>query len=211
MIKVVLAEDQILLRESIAYILDNDEDIKVVGMAGDGNEVVSICEESKPDIILMDIEMPGFNGISATKIIKEKYRDVKVIVLTTFDNPNNVMESFVVGADGYIIKNINHNDLILTIKCVYSGLIVIQESVKQIIIDRFKGLMNYKSKYENVLSEKEIEIIKLIAKGFSNKEIAVALSYSEGTIKNNVSRILEKLKMADRMQIAIFAMENGIV
>lgn len=211
MIKVAIADDQRLLRESLAYILDNDEEIHVVDGASNGEEALELCKRLSPDIILMDIEMPVMDGVSATKKIKENYPNIKVIVLTTFENADNIMESFIVGADGYIVKNINHKDLVLTVKCVASGLCVIHQSVKEIMINRFKGLSEYKSKYQDKLSEKDIDIIKLIATGKSNKEIAVQLNYSEGTIKNNVSKILEKLEVADRMQIAIFAIENGIV
>lgn len=211
MIKVVIADDQILLRESIGYILDNDDEITVVGMAGNGNEAIHICEKLKPDVVLMDIEMPNLNGVYATKMLKDKNKDIKIIILTTFENPDNIMESFMSDADGYIVKNINHKDLILTIKCVYSGLTVIHESVKRIMIDRFKGVVDFKSRYEDTLTKKEIDIVKLIAKGNSNKEIASTLNYSEGTIKNNITKILEKLEMSDRIQIAIFAMENGLV
>ncbi|WP_206459105.1 response regulator [Anaerovorax sp. IOR16] len=211
MIKVILADDQVLLRESIGYILDNDEEITVVGMAGNGYEVIKLCEKLRPDIVLMDIEMPQLDGVNATKIIKENYKSTKVIILTTFENPDNIMESFVADADGYIVKNISHKDLVLTVKCVHSGLTVIHKSVKEIMINRFKGFSDYKLKYKDILTEKEIEIVRLIAQGCSNKEIASTLNYSEGTIKNNVSKILEKLDMSDRMQIAIFAIENGIV
>lgn len=211
MIRVVLVDDQVLLRESIGYILDNDGDIEVVGMCGNGEEALRLCKEESPDIVLMDIEMPGFDGLNATREIKENYKDIKVMILTTFENPENIMESFVANADGYIVKNINHNDLICTIKCVHSGLTVIHESVKSIMIDRFKGLVTNKSAYNDLLTCKEIEIVKLIAKGSSNKDIAFSLNYSEGTIKNYISKILEKLKLTDRMQIAIFAMENGIL
>jgi DNA-binding NarL/FixJ family response regulator len=211
MIKVVIADDQILLRESIGYILDNDDEITVVGMAGNGNEAIHICEKLRPDVVLMDIEMPDLNGVYATKMLKDKNKDIKIIILTTFENPDNIMESFMSDADGYIVKNINHKDLILTIKCVYSGLTVIHESVKRIMIDRFKGVVDFKSRYEDTLTKKEIDIVKLIAKGNSNKEIASTLNYSEGTIKNNITKILEKLEMSDRIQIAIFAMENGLV
>lgn len=211
MIRILLADDQVLLRESIGYILDSEEDMEIVGMAGDGQEAIEKCKILNPDIILMDIEMPSLNGVHASKIIKEKNKSVKVIILTTFENADNIMESFVANVDGYIVKNINHEDLILTIKCVNAGLTVIHESVKKIMIERFKGLIDYKSKYQELLSKKDIKIVELISKGFSNKEIASALNYSEGTIKNNVSKILEKLEMTDRIQIAIFAMENGIV
>lgn len=211
MIKIVIIDDQVLLRDSIKYILDSDEDFDVVETAGDGNKAIELCKKYRPDIILMDIEMPGLDGVSATRIIKERYPETKVIILTTFENPDNVIEAFVSKADGYIVKNIEHENLILSIKCVANGITVMHESVKHIMVERFKGLMNYKRQYQNVLTEKDLDIVKLIATGKSNKEIANVLNYSEGTIKNRVSKLLEKLDMADRMQIAIFAMENGIL
>jgi DNA-binding NarL/FixJ family response regulator len=211
MIKVLIADDQILFRESIGYILNNDPEIEVVEMAGTGEVVLNLCKKNKPDVILMDIEMPQLDGVNATQIVKEKYPEIKIIMLTTFENPDNVIESFVAGADGYIVKNINHLELVLSVKCVARGLTVIHESVKNIMIDRFKKLSDCKLKYKEKLTEKDIEIVKLIATGKSNKEIANALNYSEGTIKNNVSKVLEKLEMSDRMQVAIFAIESGIV
>jgi len=211
MIKIVLVDDQLLLRESIAHLLENDDDIKVVAMGENGNEAIKLCKIYQPDIVLMDIEMPEMNGVQATKIIKEKFDQIKVIILTTFDNPDNILEAIVNDADGYIVKNISHKDLVRTIKCVNNDLTVIHKSVKQIMMNRFKGLTDYKSKYENILSKREVEIVRCIAEGLSNKEIAGKLSYSQGTIKNNVSKILEKLEMSDRIQIAIFAIENGIV
>ncbi len=211
MIRLILVDDQLLLRESIAYLLENDDEIEVVGMGEDGNEALSLCETLNPDIVLMDIEMKGMDGVTATKIIKQRFPHIKVVILTTFENPDNIMESFVNDADGYIVKNISHKELTRSIKCVNSGLTVIHESVKKIMVDRFKGLSNYKTQYQDVLNEREIEIVKCIAAGYSNKEIGALLSFSQGTIKNNVSKILEKLEYSDRMQIAIFAIENGIV
>ena len=148
MIRVVLADDQNLLRESIGYILDSADDITVVGMASNGKTAIDLCVKEKPDVVLMDIEMPDMNGVSATKKLKETDNCIKIIILTTFENPDNIMESFVANADGYLVKNISHQDLILAIKCVYAGLTVIDESVKQIMMDRFRGLMNYKTQYE---------------------------------------------------------------
>ncbi|GMQ63653.1 response regulator transcription factor [Vallitalea maricola] len=211
MIKVILVDDQQLLRESIAYLLENDKEIRVVGMGENGNDAIKLCEIHSPNVVLMDIEMPGLDGVSATKIIKDKFPDIKIIILTTFENPDNIMESFINDADGYIVKNISHKDLTRSIKCVNNGLTVIHKSVKKIMMDRFKGLNEYKSRYKDLLTDREVEIVKLIAAGLSNKEIAAELSFSQGTIKNNISRILEKLDMSDRIQIAIFAIENGIV
>lgn len=211
MIKVILVDDQLLLRESISMLLENDEEIDVVATGENGNDAIKLCEIYNPDVVLMDIEMPELDGVGATKIIKEKFPDIKILILTTFENPDNIMESFFNDADGYIVKNISHKDLTRSIKCINNGLTVIHKSVKKIMMDRCKGLSNYKSKYKDILTDREVEIIKLISLGLSNKEIGAQLSFSQGTIKNNVSKILEKLDMSDRMQIAIFAMENGIV
>lgn len=211
MIKVIIADDQVLLRESIGHILNNDEEIEVITTVANGQACLDICKKYKPDIILMDIEMPVMNGVKATKLIKEAYPEIKIIILTTFEDSDNIMESFMVGADGYIVKDISHYDLVLTVKCVSRGLTIIHESVKKIMISRFKGLLNYKTQYENKLSKREIEICKLIATGKSNKQIAYILNYSEGTIKNKISKIFEKLELSDRMQVAIFAIENGLM
>lgn len=209
--KVLIADDQILFRESIGYILSEDPEIEVLGLCADGAEVVSMCQKKKPDMVLMDIEMPGKNGVCATKEIKTHYPEIKIIILTTFENVENILESFVVGADGYVVKNINHQDLILAMKCVDRGLTVMDESVKKIMTERFKGLSDYKANYEERIDEVEIQIIKLVAMGKSNKEIGATLNYSEGTVKNKISRIFEKLELSDRMQLAIFAIENGLV
>lgn len=211
MVKIVIADDQKLLRESLSYILESDDDFKIVDTVDTGKACLELCHQEDVDLILMDIEMPVMNGVSATEIIKNKFPHVKIIILTTFENPDNIMDGFLAGADGYIVKSIDYKELIMTIKCVMSGLTVIDQSVKQIMIQRFKGLSDYKMKYDDLLSEKELEIIKWIASGKSNREIAKLLSYSEGTIKNNVSKILEKLKLSDRVQVAIFAIENGVV
>ncbi len=211
MIKIILVDDQLLLRESMSYLLENDKEISIVGMGENGNDAIRLCEDLRPDMILMDIEMPELDGVSATKIIKNKFPNIKIIILTTFENPNNIMESFVNEVDGYIVKNISHKDLTRSIKCVNNGLTVIHKSVKKIMVDRFKDLSEYKTGYQDVLTDREIEIVKHIANGLSNKEIAVEFFFSQGTIKNSVSKILEKLDLSDRMQIAIFAIKNGIV
>lgn len=211
MIRVVLADDQALLRESICYILDNDDEICVVGTAKNGEEAIALCRTKNPDVILMDIEMPVMNGVKATKILKEQFPKIKVMILTTFENDDNILESFIVGADGYIVKDISHNELVLAVKCTYRGLCIIHQSVKKIMMDRFKSLSDYKAKYEDILNDKELEIVRFVAEGKSNKEIAAGMNYSEGTIKNYITKILGKLEVSDRMQIAVFAIENGIV
>lgn len=210
MFRVLLVDDQELLRDSVGYILDNDPEIEVVGYASTGEEAIRICQDIQPDVVLMDIEMPVLNGVDATRKIKESC-SCKVVILTTFEEPDNVMDAFLSGADGYLLKDIKHHDLSLSIKCIGSGLTVIHDSVKQLMIERFNHLNQGRFKYGDLLTDQEIVIVKNIAMGRSNKEIGLALSYSEGTIKNKISKILAKLNMSDRMQIAIFAMENRIV
>lgn len=210
MIKIIIADDQILLRESLGQIISIDSEINVVDTVGTGKQAIESCEINKPDMVLMDIEMPEMDGISALNIIKKKYPDTKVIILTTFENKDNIIDSFLYEADGYIIKDIDCDELILTIKCVNYGLTVIHKSVKNIMVDKFRRLVSNKKKYTDILNEKEIDIVKLIVQGQSNKSIAKIFNYSEGTVKNKVSRIYEKLNISDRLQLAVYAVENGI-
>ncbi len=208
--RVIIADDQVLLRKSIGQLISIDPDINVVDMVGSGKEAVESCRVNKPDIVLMDIEMPQVDGISALKMIKEKYPDIKVIILTTFENDKNIIDAFISDADGYIVKDIECKELIATIKCVSFGLTVIHSSVKKIMREKFKKLENHKGSYVDLISIEEIEIVRQIVTGKSNKEIASKLSYTEGTIKNKVSKIYDKLKITDRLQLAVFAVENGI-
>lgn len=208
--KIIIADDQVLLRKSIGQLISSDPDITVVDMVGTGKDAIESCNKNMPDIVLMDIEMPHIDGISALKMIKEKHPNIKVIILTTFDNTDNIIESFVGEADGYVVKDIDCEELIATIKCVNYGLTVIHNSVKKIMIDRFKKMSSNKRAYTDILSLEEIEIIRLIVMGKSNKEIGGSFNYTEGTVKNKVSRIYEKLGISDRLQLAVYAVENGI-
>ncbi|QUH28442.1 response regulator [Vallitalea guaymasensis] len=210
MIKVIIADDQSLLRKSLSQIISIDEKINVIGQAANGKEAIELCKLHHPDIVLMDIEMPEMDGISALKIIKKNYKNTKVIILTTFENTDNIVESFLSQADGYITKDIDPDELITTIKCVGYGLTVIHKSVKNIMVDKFRKMGEGRKKYADILSMEQIDMIKLIVDGKSNKEIAKIFNYTEGTIKNKVSRIYEKLGISDRLQLAVYAVENGI-
>lgn len=207
----MIADDQVLLRKSLAQIISSDEEINVVAMVADGREAVEQCHRQHPDVVLMDIEMPNFNGIAALKMIKETCSATKVIILTTFDSQENIIDSFLARADGYITKEVEPRELIATIKCVNQGLTVIHEGVKQIMVDKFEKLAGQSSKQINSLTIEEIDMIKLIVEGRTNRDIAKKFNYSEGTVKNKVSRIYEKLELSDRVQLAVYAVENGIV
>ncbi len=213
MIKVLIVDDQELLRKSLGKIIGISEQIEVVGLAENGKEAIEACQELKPDIVMLDIEMPVMNGIAALEIIKQKMPTTKVIILTTFDNPEYILDAFLLDADAYVSKEISPEDLIVCIKAVNNGLAVIDSSVKKLMSSRFKlakkaSLMNDTSL--NELSDEEIDIIKLIVDGKSNQSIANELKYSQGTIKNKIGKIYDKLGIDDRLQLAVYAVEHGL-
>ncbi len=211
MIKIMIVDDQALLRKSMAQLISIDSDISVVAMAKDGAEAIEMCEAHLPDIVLMDIEMPEMDGIMALREIKKRYPQTRVIILTTFDNKDNIIESFLANADGYITKEIAPHELIATIKCISYGLSVVHENVRAVMVDFFRQNVNAAGNATEELAPEEVEIVKLIVEGKSNKFIGNSLNYTEGTIKNKVSRIYEKLKLHDRLQLAVYAVENNIV
>lgn len=215
MIKVVIADDIIILRESIKYMLESDPDIKVVGTAGDGFEACIMCESLKPDIVLMDIMMPGCNGIEATKIIKEKYSNVKVVILSTFGDDENVKHSIKSGALGYVLKDADPKDLIEIVKNVSKGYSIIHQNVMESIsrnIPEESDLVSSEDERKKYrLTNRELTILKLIVDGKSNKEIASEIFITEGALRNAVSEILRKLNLRDRIQLAVFAVKNHLV
>ncbi len=208
MIRVLIADDQELLRKSLGKIIGISQDIEVVKLAENGKVAVEECSLLKPDVVLLDIEMPVMNGIEALKIIKEKQPKTKVIVLTTFDNPEYIIESFSYDIDAYVSKEIAPDDLIMCIKCVWNGLMVVDGNVKKLMHEHMKNTRK-SDEIEN-LSEEEVRIIKLIVDGKSNQSIAEELNYSQGTIKNKIGKIYEKLGIDDRLQLAVYAVENGL-
>ncbi len=211
MIKIMIVDDLELLRKSIAQLISIDREISVVAMAENGSQALELCAVHQPDIVLMDIEMPQMDGITALKQIKQQYPNIRVIILTTFDSKDNIIASFLANADGYISKEIAPEELIATIKCVSYGLAVIHENVRMIMVDTFKNRAMPTDDSIETLSDEDIDIIKMIVDGKSNKYIGANLSYTEGTIKNKVSRIYDKLKLTDRLQLAVYAVENNIV
>ena len=210
MIKILIADDQVLLRKSLGHLISIEKEFQVVDLVGTGKEAIEACRRHRPDIVLMDIEMPEMNGIAALKMIKKQYKNIKVIMLTTFDNKENIVEAFLAQADGYITKDVDCDELITIIKCVNYGLTVIHKSVKEIMVHKFSKMQNANGGYVEILSEEEILVVQHIVSGKSNKEIGKIFSYTEGTIKNKVSKIYEKLNISDRLQLAVYAVENGI-
>ncbi|NLI57129.1 MAG: response regulator transcription factor [Clostridium sp.] len=219
MIKVLIVDDQIILRESLKFIIEQDKDINVIGLAGNGKEAFSLCEQLNPDVVLMDIMMPKCDGVEGTRLIKSKYKEIKVIILTTFNDEGNVTRAIKNGADGYVLKDISPDQLILTVKSVFKGYSIMHQSTLNTFIDskdkekkNKKTSANIKKEKVNVrLGKRELEILNLIVEGKNNKEIAETMFISEGTVKNTISHMLNKLNLKDRTQLAVFAVKNNIL
>ncbi len=220
MIRIAIADDQTLLREMLALILAQDNEIAVVGEAGNGQDILQICKEKSPDLVLLDIRMPEFDGAYALNIIKRQFPDIKVIMLTTFGDEKNVLNAYSSGADGYVMKDIKPQMLVMAIKCVCNGLFVAHDSIHSILRRQMMDLPHVKpaqlNAAENLYDEYGLDytdrkIIRLLVSGKSNREIAEALNFSEGTIKNRISRILSVTEQKDRTQIAVFALKNNLI
>lgn len=219
MIRVVMADDQVILRESLKFIIEQDKAISVIGVAANGKEAFDLCERLKPDLVLMDIMMPEYNGIEGTRLIKEKYPQIKILILTTFDDSDNVSKALQKGADGYILKDVKPEELIMAVKNVYQGFAVMHKSALSKMVANQPATAQAAFLSKDVLpgmpaihlTEREISIVRLIVEGKNNKEIASELFLSEGTVKNIITTILEKLALRDRTQLAIYAIKHKLV
>lgn len=214
--KVLLADDQILFRSMLEEILKKDDAFEVIGAASDGEEAVKMVFKYKPDLVLLDIQMPIKSGVEALIEIKQKMPDIKVVMLTTFENTESIISAYLAGTDGYLVKDMKPDVLKMSLKCIYNNLAVMHQSVHEYLQQAHKKQHN-KSDDEKLIigdmifNNNDIEIIKRIAEGQTNKEIALHLNYSEGTIKNKVSNILNMTGLSDRTQICIFAIKNNII
>ena len=216
MIKVLIADDQELIRESLKIILDVNADIKVVGVAESGRKVLDLLKKTSPDIILMDIRMPELDGVQCTKAVKEKFPDVKIIILTTFDDDEYVFYALKYGASGYLLKGCSVQELTSAIHTVMNGGSILNQSVLTKVVKLFNQLAQTSITPEldgrnlEALNRTERNVASLVGRGLSNKEIAEALFLSEGTIRNALSSALSKLNLRDRTQLAIWAVQTGL-
>lgn len=216
MIKVMIVDDQGLIRDGLKMILSLSDDIEVIGEAVNGQEAINILSSMEPDIILMDIRMPIMSGVEATIIIKEKFPEVKILILTTFNEDEYIFEGLKNGADGYILKDVKSDEIIKAIKEVYKGNVLLQPEIATKLVKAFNSINNHKTINDNKEPEKslgdltprEMEISKLVAEGKNNKEIGKELFITKGTVKNHLTRILSKLELRDRTQLAIYIKNN---
>lgn len=217
MIKVLIADDQELIRQSLQIVLEIEKDIEVSGVAGNGLEVIRAVRKKCPDVILMDIRMPEMDGVVCTQIIKENYPDIKVIILTTFDDDEYVFNALKYGASGYLLKGISTKELTGAIRKVHMGSAMINGDIASKVVKLFSRMAQSNITIQvdegqtADLKQAEWQIIALVGRGMSNKEIAGKLSLSEGTVRNSLSSILKKLDLRDRTQLAIWAVQTGTV
>ena len=202
-------DDDALIRDSLKIILELEDDFNVVATAENGEEALSICQREAIDIVLMDIRMPKMDGVLGTKIIKESFKDIKVVILTTFKDDEYIKEAIKNGAEGYILKNQSPDSIIETLRAVNKGHSVFQKEIADTFISMLSASGNIKKTPESFgITSREFEILKLIGDGYSNREIAKGLYLSEGTVRNYVTGLLEKLELRDRTQLAIFYIRN---
>ena len=211
-IKVMLVDDEQLIRSGLKIMLETYPDIEVIHQAGNGREAFECCKIEVPDVVLMDIRMPISTGIEGTKLIKEAYPEVKIVMVTTFQDTEYIVEAMQYGASGYLLKDSSYEAIYDGIKVALSGKVVMDATVSEKLVMQPKALTTIeKTDISSLgLTEREIELIRLVSQGLNNKEISEALFLSEGTVKNNISTILSKLALRDRTQLVIFAYDHHI-
>ena len=214
-IRVMLADDQRLIREGIASLLSIQDGLEVVGTAVNGADAVAQAVELRPDIVLMDIQMPQMNGIEAAAHLLKKLSDCRVLMLTTFDDEEYVVKALQAGAVGYLLKDLPAADLAQAVRMAHAGIFQLDPSVAGKLVGVLNSIERRSEQKKSAqsfdLSPREFEVLKLLADGATNREIADSLVISIGTVKNHVSSILGQLDLRDRIQVAIFAREHGIV
>lgn len=216
MIRVLLVDDQRLMRDGMKTLLSLEPDLQVVGEAGNGAEGVQQAQALRPDVVLMDIRMPGMNGVEATREIRRALPGTRVLVLTTFDDDDLIMEALLEGAAGYLTKDLPAEEIAEAVRKVQTGGVVMPPAIAAKVVAELgrrtaaPAPSADDTRVLRELTERELEVLRLLGQGFSNKEIGEALFITEGTSKNHVSSVIEKLGLRDRTQAALWAVRHGL-
>jgi len=213
-VRVMIADDQTVVREGLAAILSTDPEIQVVALAGDGQEALDLMPQARPDVVLMDLKMPVLNGVQATQRLVEAYPEVFVLVLTTYAEDEWVFDAIRAGAAGYLLKDTRRDELIVAIKGTAEGRSYLDPSVAGRVMRQAIATPTPSASVEpqvEAFTERELQILRLLAHGYSNPEIAQRLYLARGTVRNYVSAILQKLDVPDRTQAAVEALRRGLV
>ena len=209
--KVLICDDQAITREGLSMLLALDREITVVAQARDGAEGVELAALHQPDLVLMDLKMPGMNGIEATRQIRSRFPAIRVLVLTTYDDDQWVIDAVRAGAAGYLLKDTTREELLKAVHGTMDGKSYVDPAVAGKVLGVVSGQQSQPASILTVkLSEREVEVLNLLARGFSNGEIAAQLHLSEGTVRNHVSTIFAKLDVNDRTQAAVVAIRHGL-
>ena len=210
-IRLIIADDEMLIRTGLKIMLEASGNLEVLALAENGKAAFEACTIHRPDVVLMDIRMPESNGIEGTKLIKEAFPEVKVLIVTTFQDTEYIVEAVQNGASGYLLKDSSPDAILDGIKVALSGKVVMDTVISEALLTNTSVEKEERFDAEKWgLTTREVELIAQVAKGLSNKEIAQTLFLSEGTVKNNISTILSKLELRDRTQLVIFAYENKL-
>lgn len=208
----LLAEDQVMVRQGLKAMIETDDEMKVTGEADNGKKAVSLCEKQFFDVAILDIRMPEVDGIEAAKILRSRYPHMKILMLTTFDDNQYVLDALKLGVSGYMLKNGDTESLIRSIKSALSGGLSLEDQVAAKVMPVLLQKENQEEKQiDPTLTPRERAILKCIGEGLNNKEVAERLGLSVGTVKNQTSHILDKLELRDRTQLAIYAIRHRLV
>jgi len=222
-IKVLLVDDQTLIRQGIRLLLEIETDIQVVGQAANGREALEQVESLRPDVVLMDVRMPEMDGVAATRELSARHPGVKVIILTTFEDDETVFEGLKAGARGYLLKDISSEEMAAAVRRVAAGEALIEPRLTRKVLAEFSRLASANSGQVSSkavassealpvpLTERELEVLQALARGLSNREISVELVITEGTVKNHVSSLIDKLGVRDRTQAVLKGQELGLI
>lgn len=209
-IRVLLADDHSMVREGLKKLLELEEDILVIAQAGDGQDAIKKIIEYKPDVLLLDINMPLLNGLEVLEVIKQRKIPVRVLILTIHNEIEYLYKAVEIGVNGYVLKDSEADVLIKAIRTIYHGESYIQPNMASLLFKKINGELDTHIS-DNKLTKREIDVLKLVTKGLLNKEIADLLCISEKTVKNHVSNIFKKIGVSDRTQAAVYAIKNNIV
>src|SRR5919106_4471846 len=211
----MIVDDHALFRRGLKMVLDNEDSIDVVGEAGDGAEAITMAEESVPDVILMDVRMPKRSGIEATGALKEVLPNAKILMLTVSDEEADLYEAIKAGASGYLLKEISIEEVAGAVRAVHAGQSLISPSMASKLLTEFAAMVKRRDERNQVpgprLTDRELEVLKLVAKGMNNRDIGTELFISENTVKNHVRNILEKLHLHSRMEAVVYAVREKLL
>ena len=203
MIRVLLVDDHAVVRHGLKQLLTTDEEIEVVGMAADGHEALELVRQYLPDVVLMDLAMPGLDGIGATRLLHAEHPDVRVVVLTSFGDESRIIDALDAGAQGYLLKHTEPDALIEAVRSAHAGLAPLDPRAGRVLLDQQRG-----RQVRAELSQREREVLELVTRGMANKQIARRLGISESTVKAHLTNVFQRIGVSDRTQAALWAREN---